>query len=62
MRKDSTQYIINVEWDGDRYEFIATFNSYDRMPNSKCTYGAGNSKGEALMNLIENAKKWELEE
>lgn len=62
MRKDSTQYIINVEWDEDRNEFIATFNSFDAMPRRKCTYGNGDTKGLAIINLIENAKKWEIEE
>lgn len=62
MRKDSSQYIINVQYDVDRREFIATFDSYDGASDSDCTYGAGDTKGEALMNLIENARAWELEE
>ena len=62
MRKDDTQYVINVTWDDIGYEFKATFDSYQGAPDSDCTYGAGDSKGEALMNLIENARQWELEE
>lgn len=62
MRKDDTQYVINVTYDIDRQEFMATFDSYQGAPDSDCTYGAGDTKGEALMNLIENARKWELEE
>ncbi len=62
MRKDSSQYIINVNWDSDRYEFKATFASYHVLIENDCTYGTGNSKGDAVLNLIENARKWELEE
>ena len=62
MRKDTSNYAINVEYDIDRREFIATFDSYDGAPDSDCTWGAGDTKGEALMNLIENARAWELEE
>lgn len=63
MRKDDSNYTIHVTWEGDyRNEFIATFDSYDGAPDGDCTYGAGDTKGEAIMNLIENARKWELEE
>ncbi len=62
MRKDDTQYVINVTWDDIAYEFKAAFDSYQGAPDSDCTYGAGDTKGEALMNLIENARQWELEE
>jgi len=61
MRKDTSQYVIHVQWDDVRQEFMATFDSYQGAPDSDCTWGAGDTKGEAAMNLIENARKWELE-
>ena len=61
MRKDTSIYTITVEYDIDQHEFIATFDSYDGAPDGDCTWGAGDTKGEALMNLIENARDWELE-
>ncbi len=62
MRKNTTIYTITVTYDVDRREFISTFDSYQGAPDSDCTWGAGDTKGEALMNLIENARNWELEE
>ncbi len=61
MRKDDTQYVINVTWDNDRKDFVATFSSYQAGDDSDCTYGAGDTKGQALMDLIENATDCELE-
>ena len=64
MRKDTSIYTITVTYDDNGYEnrFVATFDSYQGAPDSDCTYGVGDTKGEALMNLIENARAWELEE
>jgi hypothetical protein len=60
LRKDTSVYNIKVEWhDAEQQEFIAKFHSFDNGTN--CTYGVGDSKAEAVINLIENAKTWELE-
>lgn len=58
MRRDNTKFVINVNFDDVCQEFIATFEDHD----SNHTWGAGDTKGAALLNLIENAQAWETED
>lgn len=62
MRKDDSQFTINVIYDESRLEFIATFDNYDGSPDGGHTYGAGDNKALAMINLLENAKSWETED
>lgn len=60
MRTDDSYYDIHVVYDEENNEFIAKFGGYDEKLGS--TYGVGDTKGLAVLNLIENARPWELQE
>ena len=55
------QYTIQVDWDDMRHEFVAVFDWYDGAPDGHNTYGLGDTKAEAMLNLIENISDEELE-
>ena len=57
MRIDTSIYSIKVIYDEEYEEYKARWN----MP--KCqTYGVGETKAEAIVNLIENSTNEELEQ
>lgn len=58
------QHTINTTWNDCAYEpcYHATFDSYDGAPDSNCTLGRGDTPQEAMLDLIENCKEWELGE
>jgi hypothetical protein len=51
----SNDYTINVNWDDMAREFMAVFDFYDGAPDGWNCIGRGDTKQEAVMNLIENA-------
>jgi hypothetical protein len=57
MRRDTSEYTIKTEWNQIDNEFISTFTRFVSE-----TYGAGDTKAEAVINLIANSKDWELEQ
>jgi len=57
----SVKYTIHVDWDDIRQDFVAVFDWYDGAPDGHNTYGLGDTKAEAMLNLIENISDEELE-
>ena len=57
MRTHDSDYKIHVTYDDENQEFVARF----RGAHSSKRYGAGGSKAEALLNLIENSSDSELD-
>ena len=55
------QYTINVYWCDLKQEFIATFDFYDGSTDGHNDYGSGDTKREAILNLVDNVDYKELE-